>query len=202
MLPLNVTGVEFTVEEAVSVLQPLIILILGIVIYSVFIFKFYRYMAKKDVLELNLKKYNEGKTGFIGAFLKVVFYFVEYLLVFPVIIFFWFLVIVLFIGIVSSRAFDHVLLAGMGLIAATRVTAYYNEDLSRDLAKMIPFALLGIFIIDVKFLSFSELSVFGNNLLLVWKNVLYYLFLTFVLETVLRVVSGFLGLFKKSTPAS
>ena len=36
----------------------------------------------------------------------------------------------------------------MGLVAATRITAYYNEDLSRDMAKTIPFALLGIMIID------------------------------------------------------
>ena len=51
-----------------------------------------------------------------------------------------FLTVDLEINVVLSTSF--------ALIVAIRITSYYNEDLSKDLAKMLPFALLGIFLVD------------------------------------------------------
>ena len=51
---------------------------------------------------------------------------------------------------------NHILVVSVSLVAAIRVTSYYNEQLSQDLAKMIPFALLGIFLVDATFFSVQE----------------------------------------------
>ncbi|MDH3502586.1 MAG: hypothetical protein OEL69_08820, partial [Nitrosopumilus sp.] len=34
---------------------------------------------------------------------------------------------------------------------------YYSEELSRDIAKLLPFALLGIFLFNPQFYSFSDI---------------------------------------------
>ena len=194
---LNFTGVEFSVSEAIAVLQPLSLLILGIFFYAWFIFKFYRFLAKKDIFKLNLKKYNEERVGFFSAIFGGLLYTVEYLIIFPSIVFFWFLVVATFIGVISTRPFLHVLLASMSLVAAIRIAAYYNEDLSKDLAKMIPFALLGIFIIDVKLITIPDITNIFWQIISVWKSIVYYLLLTISLEIVLRIFTAFAGLFKK-----
>ena len=198
MTQFDIASVEFTVEEGIAVLQPLFILIVGIFLYSWFIFKFYRFLAQKNIFKLNLGKYHEAGPGFFSTLFGAIFYIVEYILVFPLFVFFWFIIISIFIGLISSRPFPHVLLASMGLVAAIRVSAYYNEDLSKDLAKMIPFALLGIFIIDVRLITFPDILALFWQILSVWKNIIYYLGLTIALEIILRLSSAFFGLFKKS----
>lgn len=51
---------------------------------------------------------------------------------------------------------DTVFLVSSSLIIAIRIAAYYNEDLSKDLAKLLPFALLGIFLLSPTFFSLDE----------------------------------------------
>lgn len=46
-----------------------------------------------------------------------------------------------------------VFLVSSSLIIAVRIAAYYNEELVKDLAKLLPFALLGIFLISPTFFS-------------------------------------------------
>ncbi len=185
---LNMTGAEFSVDEAVLTLQPLILILAGIVIYSIFIFKFYRFLAKEDIFELNLRQY--AGSGFFSTFFRGILYIAEYLVLFPLFIFFWFLVIALFISLISTRPFSEILLAAMALVAAVRITAYYNEDLSKDLAKMIPFALLGIFIIDVKLVTMPDLMQILWQMLSMYKNILYYLILVLGLELILRTIAN------------
>jgi len=193
----NITALPFSTTEAVSVLEPLFILIVGIVIYSFFIFKFYRYLARKDVVSLNLSQYNNSVHPFGAKFLASIFYIVKYILVFPLMVFFWFLVLTLLLSFISQRPFNEILMVSMALVVAIRVTAYYNEDLSKDLAKMIPFALLGIYLVDVSLLTFGDFWRIFPQFMVMWKNVAYYLMLTMGLETILRLLSGFFSLFRK-----
>ena len=45
-------GLDFT--EAYDLLEPVVIYILGMALYALFIFKFYRFVASKDIFELLL----------------------------------------------------------------------------------------------------------------------------------------------------
>lgn len=100
-------------------------------------------------------------------------YIFEYLIVFPILVFIWF-------GIFSTFMFflakdlpvATILLMSMALVATIRITSYYKEDLSKDLGKMIPFALLAIFLVAPNFFSmelvqerFSEVSSFVSDIL-------------------------------------
>ena len=73
------------------------------------------------------------------------------------------------------------------IVAAARVTAYYNEALARDIAKMLPFALLGVFIIERTLISPD--AIWQNILALPSHipTVLSYALFTVIIEFVLRI---------------
>ena len=61
----DVVAVSLSITEAQSTITPLIFFIVGIVAYSVFIFKFYRFLARKDIFNLELQKYSKTFFGFV-----------------------------------------------------------------------------------------------------------------------------------------
>ena len=90
---INVTSpIIATPENITLILKPLVTFIIGMVIYSVFIFKFYRFVAKKDIFKANLQKYNKAQHSGLSKFLGGVLYVLEYILLFPIFTFFWFVV--------------------------------------------------------------------------------------------------------------
>ena len=183
---MNMTSLS--VSEAVSLTKPLLYFILGIVIYAIFIFKFYRFVARKDIFPINLQQYSNSFVGAIANFFKFIFYIIEYMIVFPFLAFFWFAVISLILILISkSHPVSQILLIAMALVASIRVTSYYNENLSQDLAKMFPFALLGVFLLDISTLSFQASFETLKSIPSMWKHIIYYFAFTVVLELVLRI---------------
>ena len=81
------------INQGYTILKPMILFVLGVVIYSMFIFKFYRFLGKMDIFELNLKKYNTSKNAGMKKFMSIIFYMLEYIILFPLFVFFWFLII-------------------------------------------------------------------------------------------------------------
>ena len=67
------------------------------------------------------------------------------------------------------------------------MTAYYNEDLSKDLAKILPFAVLGIFLVNASFFTVSESLDVLKQAKDSRESVLYYLAFLIVMEFALRL---------------
>jgi hypothetical protein len=195
----QLTKPNFSFAEAQQVTFPLLLFVVGIFIYAWFIFKFYRFLANRDVFELNLQQYSESFMGGIQVFLSGLFYVLEFFLILPFFAFFWFAVLALVLVFLSKSNMQSILLVAMALVGSVRVTAYYNEDLSRDLAKMLPFALLGIFLVDISFFSYQEsldlLFQFPNY----WKYLVYYLAFIVLLELLLRILYGVAVLARRNT---
>ena len=130
---LNITSNAFSFNEAVSTTKPLLFYVIGIVIYSIFIFKFYKFVARKDIFNLNLQKYSESFFGSIAKFLRLIFYIIEYILVFPIFTFFWFSVVSLILAALSrNHAPQNILLIAMAIVASIRITAYYNVIVEKN----------------------------------------------------------------------
>ena len=186
----NLTGTLITSvssAEAYSFLKPLTIFVVAISLYSVFIFKFYRSIARREIFTLNLEK--SGKWAKLKMGVSVLLYFTKHLVVYPLLIIFYFLVLVVFFAFLAkTQTIDTILLVSMSLVAAIRITAYYHEDLSRDLAKMVPFALLGIFLMDISYFSVSASMGMLAQIPSYWKTIFYYLLFIVGLELVLRIV--------------
>jgi len=196
---INITGsVSFSSAEAWDVLKPALLFLLGMLVYSVFIFKFYRFIGKRDVFELNLKQYSKSTHPGLNRFLGELLYALEHIVLFPLFSFFWFGVFTVLLTFLSEdQVVQNMLLVSIALVAVIRVTAYYTEDLSKDLAKMLPFALLGVFLMNISSFSFGGSLEVIKQIPGMWKTMLYYLLFVVSLEFVLRIGHGFTKLFRK-----
>lgn len=179
------------VYDAIDILRPVVVYILGMTVYAVFVFNFYRFVATRDMFQIDLSKYEESRFRWVRAFLQIVMYVVKYLILFPVFAFFWFAILTLILTFLSKdQSFKEVLLMALATVSAIRVTSYYNEALSTDLAKILPFAVLGIFVVNTSFFTVSDsldtlLEAEGYT-----ENILYYLAFLILLEFALRLILG------------
>ena len=89
----------------------------------------------------------------------------------------------------NNSGLEMILLLSMALVASIRVCAYYSENLAKDLAKLLPFALLAVFLSDPIFPSFSYLREIILNLPSESSTIFYYFLFVFILELILRMTT-------------
>ena len=183
------------VDDAIELIWPVAIYVVGIALYAVFVFKFYRFVATRDMFTLKLSGDEESRRPWMRGVTHILLYGARYLVLFPAFAFFWFLVLTLILSFLAKeRALSDILLISMATVSAIRVAAYYNEDLSRDLAKILPFAVLGIFLVDASFFEIDEsldvLAEAGDHR----ESIFYYLLLLVAFEFVLRLTLGIFSL--------
>ena len=179
----------FELGIAMQSLMPVMVVVAGMAAYAIFIFKFYRFIAARDMFGLDLSRNDGVRDAVLWDLIFLVWYVVRYLILFPAFAFFWFSVMTLILIFLSEdRALTQTLLIAMATVSAIRVSAYYNEDLSRDLAKILPFAVLGVFIIDTTFFniaaSLEALREIGAHR----GTIAYYLLFLVALEFGLRFI--------------
>ena len=80
-----------------------------------------------------------------------------------------------------------ILTTAFAVVVAIRICAYYTEDLSRDVAKMLPFALLGVFLVDPSYFTIQEVTNRINSLPTFVNAIIQYLFIMLIIEWVLRI---------------
>jgi hypothetical protein len=180
---------NFTLNEAIGVAKPMLLFILGLAIYSLFIFKFYKFVAKRDVFNINFKEYNQQNYSRLKKSFHGIGYLIKYILIFPLLTFFWLIILTTILAFLSKQStVNTILLVSVSLVGVVRVMSYYNEDLSKDLSKMLPFALLGVFLVDVSYFSISTSLEAIKNIPALWKIIIYYLLVIILLEFILRVL--------------
>ncbi|MDH3353518.1 MAG: hypothetical protein OEL87_03655 [Nanoarchaeota archaeon] len=116
------------------------------------------------------------------------FYIIEYIVLLPVLTFFWFAVLSILV-LILSKGIDvaTVLLISAALVASVRVTSYVTEDLSKDLAKMLPFTLLAIAITTAGFFDVNALLSRITEIPSLFTSVPYYLLFIIFMELVMRI---------------
>lgn len=167
---------------------PTLMAIIAIAAYSGFVFMFYRLLAKRDILTLDLKRFEDSMTGRIRVFFRSLLFVAQYVLLIPILIGFWTVVMATILTLLSDSS-DHSrnAMIATSVVGAVRILAYWTEDLSRDVAKMLPFAVLGVFLVGSTSVNFSEFEALYSNLPELADAYLNSLILLSILETVLRV---------------
>src|SRR3989344_1221995 len=161
-----------------------------IVLYSIFIWKFYKFLASKEIIHLNLKQYNYSNNPFLEKLFAVGLYTIEYLIILPFLVLFWFAILSSFLMVLSeSENALQILLISAAIIASTRITAYINEDLSREIAKVFPFTILVMFIIDPNFFDLTDLFEKISQIPEFLNNITIFIVFIFAIEFVLRFLS-------------
>jgi hypothetical protein len=175
--------------EHLKIIPPVFFIAITLTIYSIFVWFFYRLLARRDVIGLNLRKYNKDRDGAIKKFFAVLFYIIEFIIIGPVVIFFWFAVLsIFFIVLAKELEVGTVMLICAALISAIRVTSYFNENLSKDLAKMVPFTMIAVVLTTPDFWNISEMIGRIAQIPTFFNEAIYYLFFILVLESFLRII--------------
>ena len=183
---------QLNLNEALDLLQPAAIFTIGVAIYAVLIFNLYRFMSRRDIFNVDFSKFEESRHPALRKTFHLISYILKYLLIFPLFAFFWFGVLVVMVAFLSkTKEVEDLLLIAMAVLTSVRVTSYYTEDLSRDIAKMLPFALLGIFLIDLRYFDFSTSTELLNRVGAEWESIFYYWVFVVVLELFLRVTEPY-----------
>jgi len=90
---------------------------------------------------------------------------------------------------------NSLLIISATIIAAIRMTAYYNEDLSKDLAKLVPFTLLGVSIINPNFFDMGRIISQISELPQFITHIVFYLIFIVALEIILRIFEFIFSIF-------
>ena len=181
-----------SIASAIDMLEPVAIFVIGVAVYSVFVFNFYRFVALRDMFAIDVYGFEDSKHRSLRSFIHVMAYILKYLIVFPLFGFFWFAVLTLMLTFLSrGRDISDTLLLALATVSAIRFSAYYNEDLARDLAKILPFALLALFLIDASLFAIGDSLETLTNVTDHGETIVYYLLFLIALELVLRFGFGF-----------
>jgi len=167
-----------------------------IVIYSIFVFYFYRFLAKKNLIELNLNQYNQYQSHFLIKIFAAIFYIVEYIILLPILTFFWFAILsILILILAKDLEVNTILLIAAALVASVRATSFVSEDLSKDLAKMLPFTLLAIAITTAGFFNITDLLSRFSEIPTLFTNIPYYLLFIIAVELIMRIAEFLQSIF-------
>jgi len=152
-------------------------LIVSIAIYSILIWHFYRYIARRDCFKISPRRH------------KKVIGFLKYFLFFPFVAFLFFAGFsLMMLFLTKSYEIPDVLSTSFAIIAAIRICSYYNEDLSKDIAKMLPFALLAIFLVDASYFRFSDITAKIGSLPEFFTVCIQFIVFIILMEWILRIL--------------
>jgi len=155
---------------------PILYLIISIAIYSIIIFHFYRFIARRDCFKPSKRKH----TKTVG--------FLKYAFLFPfVAVLFVMGFSLMMIFITRTYSVKQILSTAFAVVVAIRITAYYNEDLSKDVAKMLPFAILAIFLVDSSYFSIDTVTERINTMPEFANFIVQYIFFMIIVEWILRI---------------
>ena len=182
-------GIINSISEPYKSLFVILMYTLFIVIYAVFIWKFYKFLSSKDILQLNLNQYNHSIHPVLEKIFVVVLYTIEYMVILPFLVLFWFAILSMFLLLLSySESVQQILMISAAIIASIRVTAYISEDLSKDVAKILPFTILAMFILDTNLFNSEQILERVLQIPSLFTHVLMFIIFIFVIEFVLRMV--------------
>jgi hypothetical protein len=198
--PTSILSLDF--DSFVAEVLPVFGAIVGIVIYSTFVFKFYRFLASKDLIDVDFSQYSEGFTGFLKRFVDGILIIIQYILFTPFLISFWTLILAVILTLLSGGEdlYWNVLVA-TSMVGSVRVISYFSEDLSRDVAKMLPFAVLGVFLVDSGAFNWNAVSELWSQLDEFATSFGSSMLLVVILETILRILDTLRQIFSPPDPS-
>lgn len=145
-----------------------IVTIIAITLYAIFAGSFYETLSKKTIFKLNLPKpllFSEEEHHVRMWDILVLFF--QYTIFFPIITLIWTMALTLFLLALSSSSPAEVAVLSLSIVASTRIVAYYDEQISVDVAKLLPIALLAIIVADPGSLSAQVILSRGSELMAV-----------------------------------
>ncbi len=179
----------------------LFLLTIFVAIYVIFIWKLHIFISTKNILRLNLNKYNRTKHPLLAKIFAGLLYLLEYIIILPILIFFWFMIFaVLLIFIARGMEPGAIILLAALTIAVLRVVAYipkYGESASAETAKVIPFTLLAVGLTEPLFFDSEEIMTRVFDIPQLFQGISQYIFFIVAIELILRFLTFIVSIFEK-----
>lgn len=167
------------------------LLIILVVIYSVIFWKFHRFIAHKNIFELNLNQYNTSDHPIFSKILAGFFYLLEYIVIMPIIILIWFGIFTIFLILFAEGIeLSSIILISVIVVGAVRMVSYipsYGESLAKEIAKLLPFNLLAVSLITLGLSDFKGLINHISEIPAFLSQIGLYLMFILFLEVVMRI---------------
>ena len=180
----------FVDRQFLVLLSSTIVLFVAIFIMWYF---YHKQLSKKDLFEIPKIDTNSKFMSFIDRFI----YFSKYLIIFPVYSFIWFLIFsFLLVLIAKTRPIGEIMFFGIVIVSVTRIAAYVSSKLAEDMAKLLPWALIIIFLIDPQSITMESIQISFNNFVQEIPNVAKYLIFIAFVEWSLRIGNWVIGIDK------
>ncbi|OIO41312.1 hypothetical protein COU56_02660 [Candidatus Pacearchaeota archaeon CG10_big_fil_rev_8_21_14_0_10_31_9] len=184
----GITYFNNVIPEDYKVYYTFAVFTLLITLYALFIWNFYRLLSKRDILDLNLAKYNKYDDAIVKKILAFCLFVLEYIVILPILVFFWFFVMAfIMLLLAKDLPINQITLISACIVGAIRITSYYNEDLSREFAKLFPFTILAVAFITPGFFDIPLLVSKLSGIDSLFIDVIFYLIVIMALEVILRV---------------
>jgi len=174
----------------------LFLLVLLVILYATFIWKLYQLISKKNIFALNFGQYNKFENPVLTKLVAGFFYFLEYFIILPLLIFCWFVIFTIFLMFLTEDlGTNTILIISATIITSIRMASFYNESLSKELAKMLPFTFLAVSILNPKFFDVSRIFTQFSALSGLFSQIFVYLLFIIFVEMLLRFFDFVFSLF-------
>lgn len=189
-----IASAKYGVE--IALILKTISLAIIVVILAVFIWYFYRTISQRNIITLNLDKYNKSSHPVLQKLFALIFYLLEYIIVIPFFILIWSVAMAIAIFLVSDRGTSEIMFFTTVLIISIRILSYIQKDIAGDLAKLFPFVTISVFLLysDV----FNSVKVFSQikEIPLLLSNIYLFFITIFIVEIGLRAIHTIVDFWK------
>mgnify|MGYP001603824888 CR=1 FL=1 len=177
----------FIDKQFLVLLSSTIVLFLAIFIMWYF---YHRQLSRKNLFDIPKIDSDRKFVNFINRFV----YFSKYLIIFPLYSFIWFLIFsFLLVLIAKARPIGEIMFFGIVIVSVTRIAAYVSPKLAEDMAKLLPWALIIVFLTDPTSITIESIQISFNNFVQEIPNVAKYLIFIAFVEWSLRIGNWMIG---------
>lgn len=163
-----------------------VVMALAIVAYGAVIGMFWKTLSRRNMIEVDWKKIHGG---FGTQVFERVKFGLEYAIIFPIATFVWFVVLTIFLYFMSKTAsIADMMFIAISLVAATRACAYLDEDIAGDIAKVVPIAILGVFLTNPTMFSPIIIEQRLDEMSTLVMDAVPYFAMLMALEIILRLL--------------
>lgn len=163
--------------------------------YATLIWKLHNLISKKNILNLDLNRYNTAEHPTIAKIVAGALYFLEYIIILPFLIFFWFSILGVSLTIFTDLQVGTILVVSTVTVAAIRIASYSNENVAKQIAKLLPLNLLAISLLVPGFFEFERILNNINQIPGFLSQIFYYFGFMIILEVILRFFEFIFSMF-------
>ncbi len=176
-------GVNLIGETSMTVLA----LSFSIAIYAIIVGTFYIKLSKKVLYKIKTDKPHK----FLRAYFDMLIFLLKYTILFPLFSFVWFVFLSVMLYLMSTKLpLETAFILSISIVTAIRICAYYDEQVSVDLGKLLPLALLGIVLIDASSFTPAIVETKALELLTSLPRFVPFLIVGIAVEWILRLLLG------------